>query len=51
MENQHIQQQAIQLQAVKLDIHLPPTALVRSILPQSQDQQYHHNQQFKRVQI
>ena len=51
MENQHIQQQAIQLQAVKLDIHLPPTALVRSIHLQSQDQQYHHNQQFKRVQI
>ena len=51
MENQHIQKQAIQLQAVKLDIHLPPTALVISILPQSQDQQYHHNQRSKRVQI
>ena len=51
MENQHIQQQVIRLQAAKLDIRLLPTALVRSILPQSQDQQYHHNQQFKRVQI
>jgi len=51
MENQHIQQQVIRLQAAKLDIRLLPIALVRSILPQSQDQQYHRNQQFKRVQI
>ena len=51
MENQHIQQQVIRLQAAKLDIRLLPIALVRSILPQSQDQQYNRNQQFKRVQI